>query len=54
MVTLGFFSGRMVVSKEEKRSRIFVLKYGNALDIKVEKELIRNLILLKLLKNNPK
>ena len=48
MVTLGFFSGRMVVRKEEKWSRIFVLKYGNALDIKDEKELIRNLMLLKI------
>lgn len=54
MVTLGFFSGRMVVSKEEKWFRVFVPKYDNALDIKDKKELIRNLILLQLLKNKPK
>lgn len=50
MVTLGFFSGRMVVSKEEKWFRIFVPKYGKALNIKDNKELIKNLILLQLLK----
>lgn len=54
VVTLGFFYGRMVVNKEEKWFRVFVLKYGKALDIKDKKELIKNLILLQLLKNKPK
>lgn len=54
MVTLFFLSGRMVVSEEERQSRIFVLEYGNALDIEDEEEAIRKLIFLKLFKNKPK
>lgn len=45
--------GRMIVSKEEKWSRISLLEYVNLLDIEDEEQPVKSLILLRLFKNMP-